>query len=102
LFNELLLALQARDDEELLKRATHIVRYGCVYNGTMTASDVPFGPWKHYLYVQTVNTTTANMKPTQAAQIIGGLPVSQNTVPQLDVACGPLIIDDGQFEIDSI
>lgn len=36
----------------------------------MTASDVPFGPWKHYLYVQTVNTTTANMKPTQAAQII--------------------------------
>ena len=71
LFNELLLALQARDDEELLKRATHIVRYGCVYNGTMTASDVPFGPWKHCLYVQTVNTTTANMKPTQAAQIIG-------------------------------
>jgi hypothetical protein len=27
LFNELLLGLQARDDEELLKRATHIVRY---------------------------------------------------------------------------
>ena len=49
-----------------------------------------------------MNTTTANMKPTQAAQIIGGLPVSQNTVPQLDVACGPLIIDDGQFEIDPI
>ena len=40
------------------------------------------------------------MKSTQAAQIIGGLPVSNNTRPTLDVACGPLIIDDGQFEIE--
>ena len=57
-------------------------------------------PWRHYLFVQTVNTATTHMKPTEAAQIIGGLPVSQNTRPQLDVACGPVVYEDGQFDIE--
>jgi hypothetical protein len=38
----------------------------------------------------------------QAAQIIGGLPVSQNATPQLDFACGPLRYQDGQFVIEPI
>jgi hypothetical protein len=102
LLGALLEALQLRDDSELVARAVRIVRYGCLYAGSFTAVDVPLGGWKHYLYVQTVNTATANMKPTQAAQIIGGLPVSQNTAPQLDIACGPVVFEDGQFDIELI
>jgi hypothetical protein len=88
------------EDEKLRNRIFVLLRYGCTYTGELTATEVPTGPWKHYLFVQTVNTATEDMKPEQAAQIIGGLPVSQNTVPQLDVACGPFIIEDGQFDIE--
>jgi hypothetical protein len=102
LLGALLEALQLRDDRELFARAVRIVRYGCLYAGTLTAVNVPLGGWKHHLYVQTINTATANLKPTQAAQIIGGLPVSQNTTPQLDIACGPAVLEDGQFDIDLI
>lgn len=102
LLGALLEALQLRDDRELLARAVRIVRYGCLYAGSFTAADVPLGGWNHYLYVQTVNTATASMKPAQAAQIIGGLPVSQNTAPQLDIACGPAVFEDGQFDIELI
>ena len=42
------------------------------------------------------------MDPTLAARIIGGLPVSQNMVPVIDVACGPFVIEDGQFDIEPI
>ena len=102
ILDTLLQALHQREDSDLFARAARVLRYGCLYTGTFTAVDVPLGGWKHYLYVQTINTATSNMKPTQAAQIIGGLPVSQNTVPQMDVACGPLVIEDGQFDIELI
>jgi len=92
--------LHGIEDGKLLERAFMILRYGCVYTGELTATNVPIGPWKHYLYVQTVNTATENLKPEEAAQIIGGLPASQNSVPQVDVGCGPFIIDDGQFDIE--
>jgi hypothetical protein len=42
------------------------------------------------------------MKPAEAAKIIGGLPVSQNTTPEVDVACGPVVYEDGQFDIELI
>ena len=94
--------VQRSDDAELRARVIRLVRYGCLYAGSLAVDDLPLGPWRHYLFVQTVNTATAGMKPTEAAQIIGGLPVSQNTVPQVDVACGPLVVEDGQFDIELI
>jgi hypothetical protein len=42
------------------------------------------------------------MDPVRAAQVIGGLPVSQNMVPALDVGCGPFVIEDGQFDIEPL
>jgi hypothetical protein len=60
------------------------------------------GPWRHYLFVQTVNTTPEGMDPAEAARIIGGLPLSQNAKPTLDVACGPAVFEDGQFDIELI
>lgn len=93
---------QSIEDEQLRFRIFTFLRHGCVYTGELTASNVPIGAWKHYLFVQTVNTATEDMKPEQAAQIIGGLHASQNTVPQLDVACGPFVIEDGQFDIELI
>ena len=76
------------------------MRYGCLYTGELTVGAIPMGPWKHYLFVQTVNCAPPGLKPIEAAKIIGGLPVSQNTRPQLDVACGPFIWEDGQFDIE--
>ena len=90
------------EDEKLRGSAFALLRHGCVYTGELTAANVPLGPWKHYLFVQTVNTATENMKPEEAAQIIGGLTVSQNSKPQLDVACGPFVYEDGQFDIELI
>jgi hypothetical protein len=94
--------LQAREDAQLVRRAIVIVRNGCLYTGSLTVGDIPLDGWNHYLYVQTVNTATAGMKPEQAAQIIGGLPASQNTTPQVDIACGPVVFEDGQFDIEPI
>jgi hypothetical protein len=93
--------LQAREDAQLTRRAIVIIRYGCLYTGSLTVGDIPLGGWNHYLYVQTVNTAIG-MKPEQAAQIIGGLPASQNTTPQVDIACGPVVFEDGQFDIEPI
>jgi hypothetical protein len=100
--NAFLDALSAREDEDLFRRGVRLLRYGCLYTGSLTATDVPLGGWRHYLYVQTVNTVPAGTDPAQAAQIIGGLPVSQNTRPQVDVACGPLVLEDGQFDIEPL
>jgi hypothetical protein len=100
LLTELLQLVQHLDDKELAARVFRLARYGCLYTGELSVGSIPMGSWKHLMYVQTVNFATENMKPTEAAQIIGGLPVSNNTQPTLDVACGPLIIDDGQFEIE--
>ena len=54
------------------------------------------------LRVQTVNDTPLGTKPEVAAQTIGGLPVSQNMKPTLDVACGPFVLEDGTFDIELI
>ena len=97
---QLLALIQHEDDKELRARVMRLIRYGCLYTGSLTVDSLPAGPWKHYLFVQTVNTATDDMKPTDAAKIIGGLPVSQNTKPQVDFACGPVVFEDGQFDIE--
>lgn len=97
---ELLDLVRALDDKKLLERVFRLIRYGCIYTGALTVGDMPLGPWKHYLFVQTVNVAPAHLSPLQAAQIIGGLPVSQNTRPNLDVACGPFVVEDGQFDVE--
>jgi hypothetical protein len=98
----LLKIVEKLNDRKLRERIFRLIRYGCLLYGEFAVDGIPAGPWRHYLFVQTVNTTTAGMKPTEAAQIIGGLPVSQNTTPQLDVACGPLVFEDGQFDVELI
>ncbi len=102
LLTELLQLVTKLDDRELLQRVFRLVRYGCFYTGNLTVGPIPMGPWKHYLYVQTVNCAPAGLKPIEAAKIIGGLPVSQNSKPELDVACGPFVFEDGQFDIELI
>lgn len=102
LLTELIQFVKHLDDKELLNRVYRLVRYGCFYTGELTVGNIPMGPWKHYLYVQTVNCAPEGMKPIEAAKIIGGLPVSQNSKPVLDVACGPFVWEDGQFDIELI
>jgi hypothetical protein len=99
---DLLTIVRGRDDGKLMSRVYGILRYGCFLYGELTVGDIPFGPWKHYLYVQTVNIAPEGMDPLLAARIIGGLPVSQNMKPVIDVSCGPLIFEDGQFDIELI
>jgi hypothetical protein len=101
-FAEILTLLRRFDDKDLIERVYRLMRYGCVYAGELSVDNIPTGSWKHYLYVQTVNTASEDMKPTESAQIIGGLPVSQNSSPQIDVACGPFVWEDGQFDIELI
>ncbi len=101
-FQELIALVQKLDDKELLARVFRDLRYGCLYTGSFTVGSIPTGPWKHYLFVQTVNFAEETLKPEQAAQIIGGLHVAQNTKPQLDFACGPIVFEDGQFDIELI
>jgi hypothetical protein len=100
LLSELLEIVKRRDDRDLLERVFRLLRYGCFYFGELTVGNIPIGPWKHYLYVQTVNFTPEGIDPVEAAKIIGGLPVSQNTRPNLDIACGPVVFEDGQFDIE--
>ncbi|HAT7746510.1 TPA: hypothetical protein JAZ38_04255 [Legionella pneumophila] len=102
IFQDLLTVVKQRDDEKLLERVFVLVRYGCIYTGTLRVNSIPAGPWKHFFYVQTVNIATSDMKPLLAAQIIGGLPVSQNAKADLDIACGPLTWEDGEFDIELI
>lgn len=102
LLQQLLEVVRQRDDKELLTRVFRLVRYGCLRYGELTVSSLPVGPWKHYLHVQTVNIAPEGMDPVLAARIIGGLPVSQNMRPVIDVACGPFVVEDGQFDIELI
>jgi hypothetical protein len=99
---EILQIIRKWDDKKLLERVFKMIRYGCFYTGELTIGNIPSGPWKHYLFVQTVNCTPEGMDPLKAAQVIGGLPVSQNSSPNPGVACGPLVYEDGQFDIDII
>ncbi|KTD23855.1 Uncharacterised protein [Legionella lansingensis] len=101
-FQDLLTIVKKRDDQELLERVFVLVRYGCLYTGTFKANNVPIGSWKHFFFVQTVNIAPSGMNPLLAAQIIGGLTVSQNAQADLDIACGPLIWEDGEFDIELI
>jgi hypothetical protein len=89
-------------DSELFAKIRRLVACGCIYYGSFVAGNVPIGPWKHYLYVQTVNTTPEGMDPLQAATVIGGLMASQNSRPTVDIACGPIVYEDGQFDIELI
>ena len=50
-------------DSELFAKIRRLVACGCIYYGSFVAGNVPIGPWKHYLYVQTVNTTPEGMDP---------------------------------------
>ncbi len=78
-------------------------RDACFYHGSFVSGQgVPVGAWRHYFYVQTVNTVPEGTKPEVAAQTIGGLPASQNSKPVLDVGCGPFIFEDGTFDIELI
>jgi hypothetical protein len=73
----------------------------CIYYGEFSAANVPLGPWRHWMHVQTVNTVAPGTDPLVAAKTIGGLPVSNHYKPTLDVACGPLVFeDDGSFDIE--
>lgn len=101
-YQDLLTVIKKRDDDKLLQRVFILIRYGCLYTGTLRVQNIPIGPWKHIFYVQTVNIAPTGMNPLLAAQIIGGLPVSQNAKADLDIACGPLIWEDGEFDIELI
>lgn len=90
------------DNGDLTRRILRLIRYGCLRYGDLPADQLPRGPWKHYFHVQTVNIAPEGMDPTVAARIIGGLPVSHNMVPVIDVACGPFVVEDGQFDIEPI
>jgi hypothetical protein len=102
LLTELIALVSALGDKQLLERVFRLVRYGCLYTGELAVGGIPKGPWKHYLYVQTVNYVPAGVNPLDAATIIGGLPVSQNTRPEVGIACGPIVWEDGQFSIELI
>jgi hypothetical protein len=86
------------EEQELLKR--HIQQL-CLYYGEFSASGIPLGPWRHWMHVQTVNVVPPGTDPLKAAQIIGGLPVSNHYKETLDIACGPFVFDDdGSFDIE--
>jgi hypothetical protein len=102
LLRELIDLLERRQDEALTRRVSYLLRYGCFRYGQLSAVGLPTGPWKHYFHVQTVNIAPDGMAPELAARIIGGLPVSQNMAPVIDVACGPVVFEDGQFDIEPI
>jgi hypothetical protein len=102
IMNEILTLIRKLDDQAMVGRLYRFLRYGCLRYGTLKVGDIPVGPWNHYLYVQTVNIAPTGMDPLLAAQIIGGLPVSQNAKPVVDVACGPFVFEDGSFDIELI
>lgn len=88
------------DDQEKKLLITNQQRL-CIYYGEFFASNVPLGPWRHWMHVQTVNTVPPGTDPLVAAQTIGGLPVSNHYKETLDIACGPFVFeDDGSFDIE--
>lgn len=96
-------ALQRSGQDIDQKLLVTLRKSACFYYGEFVSGQgVPVGPWRQYLHVQTVNDTPLGTKPEVAAQTIGGLPVSQNMKPTLDVACGPFVLEDGTFDIELI
>ncbi|MEA3012856.1 MAG: hypothetical protein QOD42_1401 [Sphingomonadales bacterium] len=105
IFGVVLGRIEAALSEEEIRDGLHIrIRTeACLYFGSFTAGEgVPLGPWRHYLFAQTVNNVAEGTPPELAAQTIGGLPASQNMRPVVDVACGPATFEDGQFDIEFI
>lgn len=75
----------------------------CIYYGEFSAANVPLGPWRQWMHVQTVNTVSPGTDPVKAAKTIGGLPVSNHYKETVDIACGPFVFeDDGSFDIELI
>jgi hypothetical protein len=86
---------------EDVKRVEQAKHDPCLYYGEFTSADVPTGPWRHWMFVQTQNTVAPGTDPLAAAKIIGGLPLSDQFRSTVDVACGPIIFeDDGSFDIE--
>jgi hypothetical protein len=51
----------------------------CFYYGRIGVEQAdPLGPWRTYLFAQTVNTVATGVDPEAAAPTIGGLPVTRN------------------------
>jgi hypothetical protein len=71
----------------------------CCYTGEMLIpADEQVDTWRGYLVVQNINDVPAGMPPEQAAQIIGGMIVSQSLVA-IVAACGALMAADHLFDI---
>lgn len=88
----------SQDEKELLQDHRAAL---CIYYGEFPAQELPLGSWKHWMHVQTTNIVPPGTNPLMAAQIIGGLPVSDHYKPTLDIACGPFVFeDDGSFDIE--
>jgi hypothetical protein len=93
------LRIPNKEKEYLLENQRRL----CIYYGEFAAADVPLGPWRHWMHVQTVNTVPRGVDPLVAAKTIGGLPVSNHYKQTLDIACGPFVFeDDGSFDIELI
>lgn len=92
--------------DQLTKEELTLIRdnreYLCLYYAEVPARLLPLGKWKKWMYVQTVNNVPIGTPPLIAAKTIGGLPVSQNMVSNLDVGCGPFLIegDGGGFDFE--
>lgn len=88
------------EELQLLRRNLDVL---CLYYAEYSTAGLPVGKWIHWMFVQTMNTVAPGTDPLKAAQIIGGLPLSQNIKPQIDVACGPFVFeDDGSFDIEPL
>lgn len=88
------------------RATTHVAgKRICCYKGAITLDpDERPGKWNAYLFAQTVNIVPEGVPPETAAQLIGGLPVSQNmenaqNVPESDIECGACDIVDFMFEV---
>jgi hypothetical protein len=75
----------------------------CLYFGRFHTAGRPVGRWRHWMHVQTVNDVPPGTDPLKAAQIIGGLPLSNHYRADVDVACGPFVFEDnGSFDIEPL
>jgi hypothetical protein len=80
---------------------------GCLYGGNLQlAPDEELGTWKTFLFAQTLNDVHLGMDPLLAAQIIGGLPVTNNFIDAggsenitYGHQCNVEIVPDGDFDV---
>ncbi len=96
-----LLELCACEDKELST---------CYYYGRLVLDhNAPLGPWRTYLFAQTVNDVAEGVAPTVAAQTIGGMPVTNNfeligegNIPPYGEGCIFRPSEDGDFTVVSV